>query len=246
MSPVDDRLWNEQVAASYDTSSGDMFAPAVLDPTVTFLADLAGDGRAMEFAVGTGRVALPLSERGVAVSGIELSHAMAAQMMTKPGASEVDVTIGDMSTTRADGEFSLVYLVFNTITNLLTQDGQVDCFINAAAHLAPGGHFVIEVGIPRLQRLPPGETFVPFSVTPGHVGIDEYDLVAQRSVSHHYRISGDTVETFDSPHRYAWPAEYDLMARIAGLVPAERWADWHRAPFASDSSKHISVWRKPG
>ena len=237
-------VWDERVAAGYDAASSEMFDEAVVNPAVDLLAELAGDGRALEFAIGTGRVGLPLSARGVEVAGIELSQPMVDQMMRKPGAERIRVTIGDMATTRVDGTFSLVYLVFNTITNLLTQDEQVECFRNAAAHLDVGGHFVIEVGVPDLRRLQPGETYVPFDVSERHLGFDEYDVVDQRLVSHHYYIGDGRAETFDSSHRYAWPAEYDLMARIAGMTLVERWADWHRAPFTADSTSHISVWQK--
>lgn len=237
-------LWNERVARDYEYASADMFAAEVLDPTVDFLAGLAGDRRALEFAVGTGRVALPLSARGVDVSGIELSQAMVDQMMTQPGADRIDVAMGDMTTTPAEGTFGLVYLVYNTITNLLTQDEQVECFCNAAAHLDVGGRFVIEVGIPSLRQLPIGERFVTFDVSPDHAGVDEIDVVNQRSVSHHYWVRDGRGVKFESPHRYAWPAEYDLMARIAGMTLVERWSDWHRAPFDADSTKHISVWEK--
>ena len=237
-------LWGEPIAARYDESSPEMFDPAVVDPAVEFLAELAGDGRALEFAIGTGRIGLPLSARGVDVAGLELSQPMVDQMMTKPGSEQIPVTIGDMATGTVEGPFSLVYLVFNTITNLLTQDEQVDCFCNAARHLDVGGHFVIEVLVPRLQRLQPGETYVPFDVSEHHLGFDEYDVVNQRLVSHHYWVADGRAERFDSPHRYAWPAEYDLMARIAGMQLVERWSDWHRAPFTSDSTSHVSVWQK--
>jgi len=233
------------VATRYDEASSAMNDPEVLGPTVDFLAELAGDGRALEFAIGTGRVGLPLNALGVEVHGIELSQPMADELMRKPGADRVPVTIGDMATTRVGGSFRLVYLVYNTITNLLTQDEQVECFANAAAHLEPGGHFVIEVGVPGLRRLQPGETFVPFDVTAGHLGIDEYDVVEQRLVSHHYYIADGRVELFDSHHRYAAPAEYDLMARIAGLTLRERWSNWHRAPFTGESTSHVSVWQMP-
>jgi SAM-dependent methyltransferase len=242
--------WDERIAAGYDATSPEMFATEVLGPTVDFLAAFAGDRPALEFAVGTGRVALPLSARGVEVRGIELSEPMAAQLRAKPGADRVPVTIGDMSTVEeaslGHGRFGLVYLVYNTISNLLTQQGQVDCFRNAAAHLAPGGHFVIEVFVPALRRLPPGERFVPYDVSPGHVGVDEYDVVNQRLVSHHWWRDGPLVGTVDSSHRYAWPAEYDLMAQLAGLDLVERWADWHRREFTAESASHVSVWRKPG
>ncbi len=238
-------LWDGRVAAGYDASCREMYDPAVLGPTVEFLAGFVGGGRALEFAVGTGRVALALSAHGVDVQGIEMSQPMVDQMTAKPGADRVPVTVGDMATTRVDGEFNLVYLVYNTITNLLSQDEQVDCFRNAAAHLAGGGHFVIEVMVPELRRLPPGETFVPFDVSDNHIGIDEYDIANQMLTSHHHRITDGRAEAFDSPHRYAWPAEYDLMARIAGLVLAERWSSWRRDPFTSESTSHISVWTKP-
>jgi SAM-dependent methyltransferase len=235
----------DAVAASYDQSCGDMFDNDVLEPTVAFLAGLAGGGSALEFAVGTGRVALPLSAAGVDVHGLELSGPMVEELLKKPGADRVAITIGDMATTRVEGTFTLVYLVYNTITNLLTQDEQVACFRNAAAHLQPGGTFVIEVFVPRLQRLPVGERFVPFDVTPGHLGIDEYDVANQMLISHHYWISNRRSEEFDSPHRYAWPAEYDLMAKLAGLRLRERWSNWQREPFTSTSTSHISVWEKP-
>lgn len=239
--------WNERVARRYDDASAtDMFDPGVLDPTVDFLADLAGDGRALEFAIGTGRVALPLRARGVDVAGIELSQPMLDQMLAKPGAGEIPVTIGDMATTRVEGAgtFRLVYLVYNTITNLLTQDEQVECFRNASVHLERGGYFVIEVFVPELRRLPAGETLIPFDVSEGHVGVDEYDVVNQRLVSHHYWVSDGRADTFDSAHRYAWPAEYDLMAQLAEMTLHQRWSNWNREAFTSDSTSHISVWQK--
>ena len=247
--PACQGLWvtffDEAVAARYDETSAARFHPDVLGPTVDVLAELASGGPALEFAVGTGRVALPLSERGVTVHGVELSQPMVDQMMAKPGADRVQVTVGDMATTRVDGEFPLVYLVYSTISNLVTQDEQVRCFENAADHLVPGGHFVVEVGVPSLVRLAPGERFVPFDVSPEHLGVDEYDLVNQRLTSHHHWFSDGTVESFDSEHRYAWPAEYDLMARIAGLDLAHRWGDWQRTPFTDASTAHVSVWTKP-
>ncbi|MDH3707853.1 MAG: class I SAM-dependent methyltransferase [Acidimicrobiia bacterium] len=240
-----DGIFDEHIAPHYDETSADMFEPAVVGPTVDLLAELADGRPALEFAVGTGRVAIPLSRRGVAVTGIELSRAMVEQMQAKPGAEAIPVTIGDMATTRVEGEFGLVYLVFNTITNLLSQDEQVACFANAADHLMPGGVFVIEVGLPRLRRLPPGETLLVFEVSDEHFGVDEYDVVNQRSTSHHAWVRGGGGRRFSSEHRYAWPAEYDLMARIAGLSLIERWADWHRSAFTADSTSHISVWQKP-
>lgn len=240
-----DGIFDARVAPFYDETSPEMFTDDVLTPAVDFLGGLAGQGRALEFAVGTGRVALPLRARGVEVHGIELSRAMVEQMQAKPGAADIPVTIGDMATTRLDDTFRLVYLVYNTITNLLTQDEQVACFRNAAAHLEPGGSFVIEVFIPSLRRLLTGESYVPFDVSPGHLGIDEYDVANQRLISHHYWVSGGRATTFDSPHRYAWPAEYDLMAELAGLALTERWSTWHRDPFTSESTSHVSVWAKP-
>jgi hypothetical protein len=214
---------------------------------VDFLSGLAVPGAALEFGVGTGRIALPLAARGIAVHGIDLSEAMVARLRAKPGGDAIGITIGDFATARAGRAFRLAYLVFNTIGNLTTQDAQVDCFLNAAAHLSPGGCFVIEVGVPQLQRLPPGETFQPFSVTPTHLGIDEYDIATQGLVSHHYTFDGSRAQAQvrSIPFRYVWPAELDLMARIAGLRLRERWADWDRTPFTSDSRKHISVWEKP-
>jgi SAM-dependent methyltransferase len=235
----------DAVAASYDQSCGAMFDDDVLEPTVAFLAGLVGGGSALEFAVGTGRVALPLSAAGADVYGLELSGPMVDELMKKPGADRVSVTVGDMARTRVEGTFTLVYLVYNTITNLLTQDEQVACFRNAAAHLQPGGSFVIEVFVPRLQRLLTGEKFVPFDVSPAHLGIDEYDVVNQMLISHHYWIVNGRSEKFDSPHRYAWPAEYDLMAKLAGMRLRERWSNWHREPFTSESTSHVSVWEKP-
>ncbi|MGH8982724.1 MAG: class I SAM-dependent DNA methyltransferase [Acidimicrobiia bacterium] len=222
-----------------------MFDPAVVDPAVSFLADLAGDGAALELGIGTGRIALPLRQRGVRVCGIDLSPAMVERLRAKPGADDLDVTIGDFATTKVGGTFRLAYLVYNTITNLTTQDAQVECFGNVAAHLEPGGCFVIEVGIPDLQRLPPGETVRAFAVSPTYVGFDEYtDMTAQISYSHHYWLEGDKLEIFSAPYRYVWPSELDLMARLAGMTLRERWSNWNREPFTSDSTTHVSVWEK--
>jgi SAM-dependent methyltransferase len=234
--------FGDRVAARYDESSAEMFEPAVVDPVVDFLADLAGDGAALELGIGTGRIALPLARRGVRVHGIDLSEAMMAKLKAKPGAEAIGVTIGDFATTTVEGTFSVAYLVFNTINNLTTQDEQVACFQNVAAHLEPGGCFVIEVGVPALQRLPPGETVRPFDVSPRHLGFDEYDIVSQGLVSHHYsRVDGEW-EAVSMPFRYVWPSELDLMARLAGMTLRERWADWKREPFTSESTKHVSVW----
>jgi SAM-dependent methyltransferase len=237
--------FGEAVAARYDESSADMFAPAVADPVVDFLADLAGQGAALELGIGTGRIALPLARRGIRVHGIDLSEAMVARLRAKPGAEQVTVTIGDFATTTVDGRFSVAYLVFNTIMNLTTQDGQVACFQNVAAQLEPGGCFVIEVMVPALQRLPPGETVRPFTVTPTHLGFDEYDVASQGLISHHYTVVDDKLELVSMPFRYVWPSELDLMARMAGMTLRERWSDWDREPFTSDSTSHVSVWEKP-
>lgn len=238
-------IFGAEVASSYDVDVAHKFTADELDPVIDVLADLTGDGAALEFASGTGRVALPLAARGVHVHGIEISEAMVAEMGRKPGSDNVPVEIGDMATTRVDGRFSLVFLVFSTITNLLTQDEQVACFENAAAHLAPGGHFVIETGVPKLQRLQPGERFIPFDVTDEHIGFDEYDVVAQRTTSHHRWTRDGHTTSFASQHRWASPAEYDLMARIAGMTLVHRWSDWHRAPFTAESTTHVSVWGVP-
>jgi SAM-dependent methyltransferase len=242
------KIWfDEEIAATYDEDSADRFEPAVLDATVGFLADLAGTGRALELAVGTGRVALPLAERGVPVSGIELSPYMLARLRAKVGADAIQVVEGDMTTSRVPGEFALVYLVYNTITNLTSQDAQVACFENVARHLAPGGRFVVEVYLPILQKLPPGERFHVFVDEPGYHAFDEYeDAGTQLQWSHHLRLRDDgTYRRFSAPFRYVWPAELDLMARIAGLRLAERWADWERTAFDADSEQHVSVWERP-
>lgn len=239
----DDGHFDESVAATYDDSP--MSDPEITGPAAAFLAGLSGDGRALEFAIGTGRIALPLARRGVEVHGIELSRAMVARLREKEGGREIPVTIGDMASTRVKGCFSLVYLVFNTISNLTTQDAQVDCFRNAASHLKAGGRFVVEVGVPPLQRLPPGQTLVAFDRSGTHWGIDEFDVVTQRFASHHVTFDGDGCRRLSVPFRYAWPAEFDLMARLAGLTPDGRWAGWRREPFTSLSESHVSVWRKP-
>jgi SAM-dependent methyltransferase len=237
--------FGEGVAERYDESSADMFDPAVVEPVVDFLAELAGDGAALELGIGTGRIALPLAQRGVRVHGIDLSEAMVAKLREKPGGEEIEVTIGDFATTRVEGSFSVAYLVFNTINNLTTQDAQVACFENAAAHLEPGGCFVIEVGVPRLTRLSPGETYNVFAFGETHIGVDEYDVENQGLVSHHLWPADGTWERRSIPFRYVWPAELDLMARIAGLRPRERWSDWKRELYTSESGKHVSVWEKP-
>jgi SAM-dependent methyltransferase len=241
---VPTNYFDERIAKGYEALWPELFDPAVIEPAVSFLADLAGSGAALEFGVGTGRLALPLRARGVRVHGMDLSPEMVAELRTRPGSEHLGVTIGDFATTTVDGRFTLVYLVRNTITNLTTQDEQVACFRNAAAHLEPGGRFVIEVYIPQLQRLPPGETVHAFTVTPTHLGFEEYDIAAQLAHSHHYWVIGDRLQTFSAPFRYVWPAELDLMARLAGMTLRERWSTWNREPFTSDSRSHVSVWEK--
>ncbi|MFD7535096.1 class I SAM-dependent DNA methyltransferase [Streptomyces sp. NPDC059819] len=240
-------LWSREAADRYDAGETEMSSAAVLGPTIAFLAEVAGDGRALEFAIGTGRVGVPLRESGVPVAGIELSEHMAAVLRRKIDEDTLPVAIGDMATTVVPGEFALVYLVYNTLSNLLTQEEQVECFRNAARHLRPGGRFVIELGVPPLRFLPPGQVAVPFDVSARHLGFDTFDLVRQVLVSHHFTRDGDdgSYRRDRSQHRYAWPTELDLMARIAGLELERRVADWDGTPFTQDSGKHISVWRKP-
>jgi SAM-dependent methyltransferase len=239
-------VWDEETAASYDDDSAAMFTTDVIGPTVDLLASLAGDGPALELAVGTGRVAVPLLERGVPVTGIELSQPMVDQLRGKVDAERLPVVVGDMATTVVGGEFSLVYLVFNSISNLRTQAEQVACFANAARHLSPGGRFVIELWVPPLRRLPPGQLAAPFDVSEGHLGFDTYDLVTQECTSHHYRRHPDGRVTYGAGRfRYIWPSECDLMARLTGLELEARYAGWDRSAFTSDSESHVSVWRKP-
>jgi SAM-dependent methyltransferase len=242
--PKPKNYFDERIAERYD--EGDMFEPAAVDPVVRFLSDLAGGGAALELGIGTGRIALPLSRRGVRVHGIDLSPAMVVKLRAKPDADTIGVTIGDFATTRVSGTFRLAYLVYNTIMNLTTQDEQVECFRNVAAHLELGGCFVIEVGVPGLQRLPPGETVRAFALSPTQLGFDQYDVAAQIVVSHHYRVVDGQLEVFAAPFRYVWPSELDLMARLAGMTLRERWSDWDRTPFTADCTKHISVWEKQG
>jgi SAM-dependent methyltransferase len=232
-------IWNDEAARTYDTPGEGMFAPAVLDPTVARLDSLAAGGRALEFAIGTGRVGIPLSERGVPVTGLELSQPMIDRLHEK---SDLTVVRGDMATTRVPGEFSLVYLVFNTISNLQTQDEQVECFVNAARHLVPGGRFVIELWVHRIYQGRPAEVF---AVEPGYLGVDTYDAVTQRLVSHHIRFGeGTEARIFRGPHRWISPAELDLMARIAGFTLESRHADWQGAEFTAESTSHVSVYRR--
>ena len=233
------------VAAVYDSAHADRFTAAEVRPTVDFLADLAGDGAVVEFAVGTGRLALPLSERVSSIHGIDFSEAMLSELRTKPGAERVSLTVGDMTSTTVCSDAALVFLAFNTIGNLRTQELQVACFRNAASHLAPGGRFVVECGVPQLHGLPPGQSIRPFDVSPSHLGFEEYiDRVHQISISHHYFIDGDQVRIGSPSFRYVWPSELDLMAQLAGMTLEARWADWRRSPFTGDSPQHVSVWQK--
>jgi SAM-dependent methyltransferase len=242
---VPENYFGEEIAAGYDDPADPMFAPAAIDPVVDFLVDLAGEGRALELGIGTGRIALPLAERGVPVHGIDLSEEMVARLRAKPGGDRVGVTIGDFATTKVEGSFTVAYVVYNTIQNLTTQDAQVACFENVADHLEPGGCFVIEVGLPDLQRLPFGETIRPFALSERHLGFDTFDVANQGLVSHHYtRTQDGTFRYTCGPFRYVWPSELDLMARIAGLAPRERWSGWKREPFTSTSEKLVAVWQK--
>ena len=237
--------FGERVAARYDDASWSMFDPEVIRPTVDMLAALAGDGPALEFAIGTGRIALPLAERGVRVAGIDNSEAMLARLREKPGAEKLEAGVGDMASTRVLGEFSLVYLVFNTIFNLVTQDGQVACFENAAAHLRSGGRFVIEARVPELQRLPLGQTVLPWRADPEGMSYYVYDVVTQRLSGQHYHFVDGGIEPSPTEMRYAWPAELDRMARLAGMRLQERWGGWQREPFTALSPSHVSVYEKP-
>jgi SAM-dependent methyltransferase len=241
----DDGYFDARVAARYDESAEVMFDAGAVDPVVDLLVELAGSGRALELGIGTGRIALPLAQRGVPVHGIELSKAMVARLRAKPGGEAIGVTIGDFATTTVDGTFSVAYLVWNTIMNLTTQAAQVACFRNVAAHLEPGGCFVIEVGVPELQRLPPGETIRAFHVSETRWGFDEYEVATQGLTSHHFEIVDGRLERLSIPFRYAWPSELDLMAQLAGMRLRERWSGWNREPFTSDSRKHVSTWEKP-
>jgi SAM-dependent methyltransferase len=241
-----EEIWDADAARRYDTPGTGMFAPGVLGPTVDRLAELAGGGRALEFAIGTGRVAVPLAERGVPVTGIELSRPMVEQLRTKADEATIPVVLGDMATAVAPGAYTLVYLVFNTISNLLAQAAQVACFRNAARHLAPGGRFVIELGVPDLRLLPPGQQAVVFHAEPGYLGVDTYDVLRQHLVSHHVRYDDSgNARLFRSPHRYVWPAELDLMAELAGFELESRHADWAGAAFTAESPSHVSVYRLP-
>jgi trans-aconitate methyltransferase len=242
---AEEGYFGERVAAFYDQHSASMFDPAVVAPAADLLAALAGDGEALEFAIGTGRIALPLAERGVRVSGIDNSEAMLARLREKPGAERIQALAGDMATTRVDGDFSLVYLVFNTIFNLTTQDGQIACFQNAAAHLSSGGRFVIEARVPELQRLPLGQTVLPWRADPDGMSFYVYDVVTQRLSGQHYYLEDGRVQPSPTEMRYAWPAELDLMARLAGMRLEQRWGGWGREPFTGLSPSHVSVYQRP-
>jgi SAM-dependent methyltransferase len=240
----DDGVFGDEIAAQYDEFHAEKFDPAVVDPMVDFLAELAGNGQALELAIGTGRIGLPLARRGIRVHGIELSRAMVARLQAKPGSEAIGVTVGDMATTRVPGTFSVAYLVANTIGNLTSQEAQVACFRNVAGHLEPGGCFVVELIVPDLQWLPPGEQTRTFHFSHDHVGIDEYDVANQQLTSHHFRLHDGRWERFSVPFRYVWPAELDLMAQLAGMRLRERWGGWKREPFTSASRQHVSVWQK--
>ncbi len=242
--PMRKNYFDERIAESYEAKWPHLFEPAAVDPVVSFLADRAGSGPVLELGIGTGRIALPLSQRGIPVHGIDLSEAMIAQLRAKPGSGDIGVTIGDFATTTVDGTFTLAYLLRNTIENLTTPDDQVECFRNVATQLEPGGCFVIEVEVPALQRLPPGETIRAFTVTPTHLGFDEYDTATQGLISHHYWVEGGQLEVFSAPFRYVWPSELDLMAQLAGMTLRERWSGWKHEPFTSESTAHVSVWQK--
>lgn len=240
----DDDIWDAETAESYDTLGTGMFSPDLLAPTVDRLAKLANGGRALEFAIGTGRVALPLSARGVPVAGIETSPAMIAQLRKKAGETGIPVVLGDMATAVSPGGFALVYLVYNTISNLLTQAEQVMCFQNAARHLSAGGCFVVELWVPELRKLAPGQQAVVWQTDADYIGLDTYDVLRQQVVSHHFRFgSGRQAHVFRSPHRYIWPSELDLMARLAGFELESRHADWVGSAFTAESRSHVSVYR---
>lgn len=240
-----DEIWDAEAAESYDTPGSGMFAPEVLGPTVDRLVELAGGGRVLEFAIGTGRVAIPLAERGVSVTGIELSLPMIGRLREKVDEAAIPVVVGDMTTAVAPGEFQLVYLVFNTISNLLTQAEQVECFRNAARHLGVGGRFVVELWVPELRKLPPGQRATVWRVEDGYIGLDTYDVLKQQVVSHHFRFgeSGRGARVGRSPHRYVWPAELDLMGQLAGFELEGRYADWGGGEFTGESGGHVSVYR---
>ncbi|MEH0467330.1 class I SAM-dependent methyltransferase [Streptomyces sp. B21-097] len=241
-----ENIWDADAAQRYDAPGSGMFAPEVLEPTVDRLLQLAAGGGALEFAIGTGRVAVQLAGRGVSVTGIELSLPMVEQLRAKADEATIPVVIGDMATAVAPGKYTLVYLVYNTISNLLTQAEQVECFRNAARHLTPGGRFVIELSVPELRKLPPGQTATAWQSEPGYIGVQTYDVLRQHTVSHHFRFDETKqARLFRSPHRYIWPAELDLMAQLAGFELETRHADWTGAEFTAESRSHVSVYRIP-
>lgn len=242
--PGDDGFFGEEVAENYDSATSGMHDASVIAAVVDVLAGLADDGRALEFGIGTGRIALPLARRGVDVHGVDLSRAMVDRLRDKPGGADIEVTIGDFADTRVAGQFSLVYLVFNTINNLTTQDAQVACFVNAAEHLVAGGTFVVEVGVPALRLLPPGQRAVPFDVGDECWAYDLYDCADQSMSSNYVDEYRGRTQLRSIPFRYVWPAELDLMARIAGMALAHRWEDWDGTPFTHESTRHVSVWQK--
>jgi len=238
-------IWDAVAARNYDTPGVGMFSPEIIEPTVNRLAELAQDGRVLEFAIGTGRIAIPLARRGISVTGIELSKPMADRLREKTDESSLPVIIGDMKNTLAPGRYSLVYLVYNTISNLLTQEDQVECFKNAARHLEVGGRFVIELWVPELRKLPPGQDAVVFRNTPGYIGLDTYNVLTQHVVSHHFKFDeNNKVSLSRTPHRYIWPAELDLMAQLAGFTLESRTADWEGSVFTAESRSHVSVYCK--
>ena len=245
MEAAEEGFFGERVAAFYDERSAGVSTPEVVGPIVDVLAGLAGDGGALEFGIGTGRIALPLAERGVPVAGIDNSEAMLSRLRAKPGAQGIEVVLGDFASARVEREFSLVFLIFNTISNLVTQDAQVACFQNAAAHLRSGGRFVIENNVPELQSLPLGQTVIPFRADPEGFSFDVYDVVTQRFSSQHFYIVDGRLEAFPVEFRYAWPSELDLMARLAGMRLAHRWSGWQQEPFTAVSPAHVSVYEKP-
>ena len=241
----EDGYFGELAAARYDELTAEMSGPGVVEPAVGLLAGLAGGGQALELGIGTGRIALPLARRGIRVEGIDLSRAMVARLRAKPGGEAIRVTIGDFATTAAGGPFRVAYLVFNTIMNLTTQEAQVACFRNVAAQLEPGGCFVIEVMVPELRKLPPGQNVVPFHVSPQRWAFDVYDTATQAMSSNYVTVSGGQGEYRSIPFRYVWPAELDLMAQLAGMRLRGRWGGWAREPFTGDSGQHVSIWEKP-
>jgi len=242
---VTHNFFDEDVAATYDDDNADLSTPEVLGPMIEFLAGLAEGGPALELGIGTGRVAVPLAQTGVSVHGIELSEAMAERLGAKPGAIDIGVTIGDFATATVDREFSLAFVVFNTIKNLTTQEAQVACFQNVADHLKPGGYFVIEVLVPMLRSLHPGQNLLAYHLSENRWDVDEYSFATQKSTSHHYSVRDGELIRNSVPFRYVWPEELDLMAKLAGMERCQRWGGWNREPFTDDSTFHVSVWQKP-